>query len=864
MSKPRSRLFLLDTFGLIYRAFYGRSRAGLQALRTSDDFPTEAIYIFNNMLKRILEDYSPEYLVAVWEGSGDTFREKVFPEYKANRERMPESLTAQLPYILRLLKAWNILTLSEDGYEADDTIGLLTSQGLAQDMDVYVISSDKDLMQLVKQGVFMLNPMKKQIYQEQEVEKFLGVKPEQVTDLLALKGDAVDNIPGAPGIGEKGACQLISEYGGIERIIENADSVSNKKYRESLQNNADLIRLSKRLATLDTTGTLQLDLENVKVQLPDKSELSKLYKELELFSLNNQLEGSDDDEKVDYKIFESVKQFEDWLALSDEPITLCCPAFDDSKQMGLTIDKEHGIGLSSGEKDVWLLPGNLMLHTGKGLEDCGRDFWVHDWKSAIHELNKFGIRLSCVTDDTMLMAFMLDSTRSEHALGRTIVRRLGIAWDGNPARGAFYTQKLRNLLSTSIKNPELRSLYETVELPLMPVIARMEQTGIMLDKKKLAELSWHLQLEIGRLGSEIYALADKQFNINSPKQLGEVLYKKLGVPEPPLRGKSKSPSTASDVLQEFTAEFPIVSKVLSWRFHTKLKNTFVDVLPALVQSDGRLHTTFNPTGSATGRLSSLNPNLQNIPIRQEVGRMIRTAFVTEPGWKLLAADYSQIELRILAHMSKDPKLVEAFKSNEDIHVRTASEVFGLKIKEVNSDQRRRAKAVNFGIVYGLSPFGLAKQLNISQHSAKQYIDLYFKQYSAVKDLLASLIETAKKTGYSSTLLGRQRPITDLESKSSTARGYAERIAINSPLQGTTADLIKKAMVSVDQLLRKGGFKARMLLQVHDELLLEAPDDEVEAVGQLVKHEMDSVVNLDVPLVTDLKSGLNWNEMQPMQ
>ena len=852
MSLTPPRMFLMDTFGLIFRAYYGRARASIQGLRTSAGLPTEAVYVFNNMLNRLLEEHGPDHVVAVWEGHGPTFREKIYPEYKANREKIPEDLVTQLPYIRRLLEAWNIEVLSEDGYEADDTIGLLAGQAVEQGFEVCIVSSDKDLMQAVGQGVSLLDPVKQKRYEPSDVESFMGVPPGQVTDFLALCGDKVDNIPGAPGIGKVGAKKLIEAYGDIEGIIDHAAEVRRKPYRKSLQNHAEQIRLSKRLASLDTGGSLQLDPSATERADPDAERLLKLYRELEFNSLASQIEGKSLQSEIEARAetVDTAEGLREWLAQSSGAIAVAVP---DSAA--------GGIGLAAGGGSR-RLPAGLLPEAKTLLESGEREICIHDWKSAYHVLRSAGIQLAAAADDTMLMAFLADSSRTNYSLQKTVERRLGIQSQPDPAIAAAHTWDFRERFRDQIDEMELRDLYETVELPLLAVLAKMESHGILVDRSVLDGLSAQLGGDIEDLSRDIYAIAGRKFTIGSPKQLGVVLYQEQGLPMPKKRGKSKAPSTASDILEPLAAKHEIARKVLDWRKFTKLKNTYVDVLPTLMHGDNRIYTTFNPTGSATGRLSSLNPNLQNIPARTELGREIRKAFVTEPGWQLVAADYSQIELRVLAHMSGDPTLLEAFRNGEDIHVRTAAEVLGIAKEFVGPDERYRAKAVNFGIIYGLSPFGLAKQLGIPQRSARDYIARYFERYGAIQQFIADTVERTKETGHSRTLLGRRRPVHDLKSRNSTARKFAERIAVNSPIQGTAADLIKRAMVTADAALSRSGLRARMLLQVHDELLLEAPEEECEAAAALVKREMESAAELEVPLVADIKIGPNWRDLKP--
>ena len=854
------RIFLVDTFGLIFRAYYGRARSSVGSLRTSAGMPTEAVYVFNNMLKAMLEEQQPDYVVAVWEGHGPTFRDEIFPEYKANREAMPEDLALQLPYIERILKAWNVAVLSEDGYEADDTIALLTQQASTHGIEVVIVSSDKDLMQLVGEGVSQWNPTKDMLYKPSDVREFLGVEPSQVTDLLALKGDSVDNIPGAPGIGDKGAQQLIAAYGDIEGIISHAAEVKRKTYRESLQNHGDQVRLSKRLATLDTSGDLQLDLESARRKAENTNELLGCYRELEFSKLANQLESGSGGPpaEISSRTFESGEQFDKWLAAASGPIAIAVLTHDARDPTG---QPQLQIGFAAQPDQAWHLPPELLPRVKALLEAGERDICVHDWKSAIHALGEVGVGFPRADDDTMLMAFLADSSRTNYELKKTVERRLGNSGSDDAGLAANQTLALHDTIQGDIDRMELRSIYEEIELPLAPVLASMEAKGILLESQALAEFSVQLKQSIDELSSAVLELAGRDFNIGSPKQLGDILYVHLGLPQPQKRGKTKAPSTASDVLEGLRDKHAIVGKVLDWRQHTKLKSTYVDALPLLVAADGRLHTTFNPTGSATGRLSSLNPNLQNIPTRTPLGREMRKALVAPPGCQFVSADYSQVELRVMAHLSGDPNLIAAFASGEDLHQRTASEVLGIPPMLVGPDERSRAKAVNFGIIYGLSAFGLAKQLNIPQGDARDYIRLYFERYSKVKQFKEDTIEQTKRTGFSRTLFGRRRPVPDLDSKNHTARSMAERIAVNSPIQGTAADLIKKAMLATDAALKQERLRARIVLQIHDSLLVETPEEEVATVSELLKAEMEAVASLAVPLVVDIKTGPNMRDLE---
>ena len=857
------RLFLIDTFGLIFRAYYGRARVGAPLMRTSSGMPTEAIYIFGNMLRKLVDDHRPEYIAAIWEGRGPTFRDEIFPDYKANRDETPDDLIQQMPYIERLLEAHGVPVLAEDGYEADDVIGALARQAEGHDIDVYVVSSDKDLTQLVDERVFVLNPMKGDlVYDAETVKEVMGVEPSQIVDFLALKGDSVDNIPGAPGIGDKGARDLIATYGNVEGAIEHADEVKRKTYRESLQNNSDQILLSKKLATLATDAPVPLDLEALKAARPALEPLRALYKDLEFNSLLSQLDQAAEPEiETEFHSFTSAKAFEDWIAGRPADAALSVAVDLARPDAEVAIDA-GGIGFCADPDAAYLLPAEHVSAAKPFLEDAARPKRVHDAKSAEHALEAGGIALAGVVDDTMLAAFLVNPIRADYSLEKTAGRQFGATLDAGAGAAAAMTARLGAALSGEIDRLELLDLYEDIELPLAAVLARVERAGIQLDRERLAELSGRLEGDIAQLSDAIHTLASEVFNINSPKQLAHVLFENMGLPKPGRRGKTKTPSTASDVLDGLAEQHEIASKVLEFRQLTKLKNTYIDALPVLVDSStGRLHTTFNQTGAATGRISSANPNLQNIPVRTELGREIRAAFTARPGWTLVKADYSQIELRILAHLSGDKVLTDAFQKGEDIHTRTAAEVFGVPPLMVGPEERRRAKAVNFGIVYGLSPFGLSKQLGIPAADAREYIDAYFTLYSGVRTFIDKAIARARKSGRTRTMFGRPRPIPDIDAKNPNQRGFAERTAINSPIQGSAADLIKLAMIRVDRRLRDEGHRALMLLQVHDELLFEAPDEEVADLAAMVKTEMENVEKLSVPLIVDVKQGPNWRDME---
>jgi DNA polymerase-1 len=854
---PHRRLFLIDAFGFIFRAYHARARSGAPPMRTSTGLSTEAVYIFNNMLRKLAKEHNPPYIAAVFEGGESTHRVQEFAEYKANRAEMPPDLGEQIPYVRRVLDAMKIPILEYPGFEADDVIGTIARRAERDGFEVVIVSSDKDMLQLVDAHVSMLNPAKDdEWYDPEKVKTFMGVRPEQVADLLALKGDSIDNIPGAPGIGDKGAKDIIERFGSVETALERAAEVERKMYRESLQNNAERIRMSKRLATIATDVPIDFSIDWVKAQPHDPALLKSVYKELEFHSLLKELGPSEDTRAKDYAVIQGPEELRAWLkaAPAGAPVAVAISRASDGE---FALDT---IGLAWRQGQGRAVTGDNLPHLKAWLEDASAPKIACDVKAALLELDRMGIDARGFEHDVMLYAFLLDADPSGCPLEEQARRRLDLKLGPAPEQRADITLEIWNQLAPAVDARGLRELYATIELPLARVLARMERTGVRIDSVELKRLSELMETEIARLTAEIHELAGKPFNIASPQQLGRVLFEDLKLPAPVKYGKGKTISTAADVLEELAPEHEIVRKVLEYRQLTKLKGTYVDALPALIEPrTGRLHTSFNQTGAATGRLSSSNPNLQNIPIRTELGREIRAAFVPRAGWKLMVADYSQIELRLLAHMSRDPLLIEAFRNGEDIHTRTASEVLGVPPMMVTADARRAAKAVNFGIVYGISPFGLAAQLGIPRAEAEMYIRNYFARHTGVKKFIDETIAQVRQTGVTRTLFGRERPIPDINSRNPNARGFAERTAVNSPLQGTAADLIKLAMVRIDAALEAGGRRSAMLLQVHDELVFECPPDEVAAVSQIVKTTMEGVRELAVPLVVDVGVGENWRD-----
>ncbi len=859
MVPDRPRLFLIDSYGFIFRAFHARARSAVPPMRTTTGLQTEAVFIFHKMLRKLRAAYRPEYIAAVFE-SGKTFREEtLYAEYKANRAQMPPDLAEQIPYIRRLLEAMHIPILQYEGFEADDVIGAMAVRASGA-QDVVIVSSDKDMLQLVNDRVHMYNPAKEDMwYDPAMAEQFMGVKPAQIADMLALMGDSVDNIPGAPGIGDKGARDLILRFGSVEGAIERAAEVERKTYRESLQNNRDQILLSKQLATIDTSVPIEFQIADLAAQEPDITALKKIYKELEFYSLLKEVGPADDSSTRDYATIADRDEAASYVAALEK--------LDPAKPIAFAIR-------SSEEGDLPLTTAGVSFQAGVAralssdyldllkpiLEDPGRVKTAHDVKALELALARYDIAARGFRHDVSLYAFLLCADPAacspEVLAERYLDRKLGPAAEQH-ADLAF---TLAERLIPEIDQQGFRKIYEEIDLPLASVLARMERTGIRIEPRELKILSERLESAIQRLSSEIYELAGKPFNINSPVQLGKILFEEMNLPAPVKYGKGKTISTAADVLEGLAAEHEIARKVLDYRQLAKLKGTYIDALPELIDPrTGRLHTTFNQAGAATGRLSSSNPNLQNIPIRTEVGREIRAAFVPREGWKLVVADYSQIELRLLAHMSHDPVLVAAFRNGEDIHTRTAAEVFRVPPLMVTPEMRRSAKAVNFGIVYGQTPFGLATSLGIDRKEAEVYIHTYFELHAGVRKFIQETIAEVRKTGYAITLFGRKRPIPDMHSRNPNARSFAERTAVNTPLQGTAADLIKLAMIRIDEVLRREKLETRMLLQVHDELVFETPPAESERIARLVKQEMESVRKLDVPLVVDTGIGDNWRD-----
>jgi DNA polymerase I len=892
----------------IFRAYHAMARQ--RPMSTKTGLPTAATYVFVNMLRKLRDDFSPQYLAAVFDVAGRTFRDEqaasvtrvrkfdiktqTFTEveykgYKANRKQMPEDLAQQVPYIRRALEAYRIPIIGVTRFEADDVIGTLARKAAEASHPVYVVSSDKDMFQLVNDRVHVLNPPKDNlICDAAKVEEILGVPPERVVDVMALRGDSIDNIPGAPGIGDKGSVEIIKRFGRVEQALDRAAEVERKTYRESLENNRDTILFSKSMATIDTNVPVELDLDAMRVGEPDVDALRALFTELEFTSLLKELLPVAEVSETHYTEAKSAADIErvSRSVGSGRPLAIAIehgtPPPDGEEQPEPEPEPESQLSLMGGAFTaprpepsrriaisaaagsaavVKLDSGEAAEKLRSTLSDAGIAKTIHDYKTAVHALSPLGIVVENVRHDPMLYSYLLDPTYSSHSLADLALRRFNLKLSGELAESADMTGRLTAALRGEVEQAALGKLYEEIDLPLVSVLARMEQAGVEIDIAALAKMSVELEREIAAQASEIYATAGMEFNVGSPKQLGDVLFNRMNLPKPVKYGKGRTISTAVDVLEELAENHPIARMVLDYRQLTKLKSTYVDALPALIKpSTGRLHTTFGQTGTATGRLSSANPNLQNIPIRTELGRGIRAAFIAPPGHVLLTADYSQIELRLLAHFSRDPLLVEAYRRGDDIHTLTASQVFGVPPLMVSADHRRQAKVVNFGIVYGLSAFGLSQNLGIEPRQAKEFITAYFEKYAGVRAFIDRTLEEARRDLKVRTLFGRVRPIPDINSKNANQRGFAERTAVNTPLQGTAADLIKIAMIRIDAALRERKLKSRMTLQVHDELVFEVPEKEVETIAALVREHMEKVHPLTVPLQVEMGVGPNWRDL----
>lgn len=874
-------LVLVDGSNYIYRAFYA-----LPLLTNSKGFPTNAIYGFTTMLLKLRRELKPDYIVVTFDLKGPTTRHEEFEDYKATRKPMPDDLIPQIPFIKDVVRGFSICVLEKQGVEADDIIGTLTVRAGKKGWRTAIISGDKDLMQLVDENVSMIDTMKDKTYDAAAVKEKFGVGPDKVVEILGLMGDTSDNIPGVPGIGPKTAQRLIEEYGSVEEVIKNSENLKNVKLRESFRQYAEQARLSRQLANIRKDVEIDFNFHDAEVKEPDKETLAGLFSEFEFSSLLQEIRQDKAKPVKEYKQIVETKTLHDLVAHLKKCHEISLEVIFEKNQL------THLIGIAVGTgKDAFYIPlghtnvleqlsvKEVLSALASILHNAAIKKYVYDLKTALVSLDGFDVQSS---EDLQLAAYLLNPAKNSYELDEVVWEYLHeripapndvaggkgktyplalvpldkmTAYAGQRADAIF---ELAPVMEAQLKKTEAFELYHKVEMPLLHVLADMEKKGVLLDVSLLKQMSAELTQLLSLSEQKIHRLAGEKFNINSPKQLQNILFEKLKLPA----GKKTKEgfSTDVDVLTDLARSHELPAEILAYRSLAKLKSTYVDALPALINPQtGRIHTSYNQTVTATGRLSSSNPNLQNIPIRTLEGKRIRQAFIADPDCFLISADYSQIELRVLAHLSEDEALIDAFASDEDIHTRTASDVFGVFPQMVNADMRRQAKVINFGILYGMSAFGLSKELGISVKMAQEYIDGYFRRYKKVRMYLDGILDGARRDGFVCTLLNRRRYLPELKSKIPAVRQFAERMAVNTPIQGTAADLIKVAMVNIAQLLEKKKFSARLIMQVHDELVAESPANEKEEVMALVKREMEEVIKLKVPLKVEIAAGRNWDE-----
>lgn len=887
------KIYLIDGNSYAYRAYYA-----IKELSTSNGVPTNAIYGFTNMLLKIIKDKKPDGIAVSFDSPVPTKRHKLFEEYKAHRPETPKGLVEQMPHIRRMISAFNIKVFEKPGYEADDIIGTLSKMLCSEGIEIYIVTADKDMLQLIDRGIKIYDPMKDKILGEDYIIEKFGIEPKRIPEFMALTGDAVDNIPGVIGIGEKTARELLRNVKSLDELLKNIDLIKKDKLRMLIFENADIIKMSRELATIDTSVTLEINKEELILKEPDWTLLLSLFREFEFTSLMKLIPS--ESKKIEYEIVSSIERLRE--IISSIKLTLI-------KEEGFyfKIETEYGGASSTGKnamKDTIVgvafltnMDGYIYIpisHRYSGmtplinkealfelispiLTDKDIPKVGHNLKYDTVVLKKEGISMEGELLDIMVASYLLNPNRSVYNPEDIALEYAGIrkktfsevvgkreSFSEVPLEeAASYAadnlaliKELKEALFKRLKEEELEKIYFELEMPLIHVLVDMEKAGVGIDIEKMNEISKELERQLEGIQKRIYFLAGEKFNINSPKQLSRVLFHNLGfIP----KKKTKTGfSTEISVLEELAESHELPREILNYRSLSKLKTTYVDALPLLVNpSTGRIHTSFNQTSTATGRLSSSDPNLQNIPIKGEWGKQIREAFIAQDDNVLLSADYSQIELRILAHLSQDEGLLDAFRKDIDIHTRTASEIFNIPLEKVNSELRRIAKTVNFGVIYGISPFGLSETLSISKENAKKYIDQYFERHQGVKRFIELTLKSVREKGYATTLLGRKRPVLELKSDNSVTRQQGERLAINTPVQGSAADIIKLAMINIWKAFKERNLNTIMILQVHDELLFEVPINELQIVKDLVKEKMERVIELLVPLKVEIGYGKSW-------
>jgi DNA polymerase-1 len=887
----RPKLFLIDGSSYLFRAFYA-----IGHLSNSKGLPTNAIFGFTQMLLKVLKEHRPDYLGVIFDSKAPTFRSEVYKEYKANRPAMPEGLTPQIPYIKKIIEGYRISLLEMGGYEADDLIGTV-AKGLESEADVVIITGDKDILQLVSDRIQIYDTMKEKRFGVKEVLQRFGVSPEQVVEVMGLAGDAVDNIPGVPGIGEKTAIRLIKTYGSIENLLTHVEEIPQKKLKENLKAHGDLARLSRQLAMIHTEVPVHYELKDFSLSPPDLKSLKELFRELEFNKLLKELfeEKASLAAGKDYRLItdqnELLTLLEDLRKAAyfsiDLETTSPYPMWADLVGISLSCAPNQAFYIPLGHRHPetpnqlplpWVLQQLKPLLENMGVKKVGQNI-KYEWIV----LKDYGIHLQGIDGDTMVASYLLNPTKHNHNLSqiaqeyldRSVTDFKEVTGSGMKAvtfdqidlekardyscEDADVTLQLSRLLFPRLEKEGFKDLFDRVEMPLVIVLSKMERNGVKIDLDLLQEYSKEIETQLQQKVERIYGLAGEVFNINSSQQLGKILFDKLKLPV--VKKTKTGYSTDVDVLTKLSLRHDLPLEILVYRNLNKLKSTYVDALPKLVHpKTGRVHTSYNQTVTATGRLSSSDPNLQNIPARAEEGNRIRQAFIPEEGSSIVSADYSQIELRILAHLSQDGTLIKAFQDDEDIHARTASEVFEVPIESVTPRMRREAKVINFGIIYGMSAYGLSQQLGTEPKIAQAYIDEYFKKYSGVQTYIEKSLEEARQKGYVMTLLHRRRYLPDIHSPTVAIRQAAERMAINTPLQGTAADIIKVAMIRIQNQIEDFGVSIKMIMQVHDELVFEVPDQELQKTIPMIQHEMETVMKLSAPLKVSIHSGKNWAEV----
>ncbi len=894
----RNRFAIIDGSSYIFRAYYA-----IRGLSNSKGLPTNAIFGFTNMLIKTIKDLEPEYLVVTFDSKAPTFRSDIYEKYKANRPPPPPDLEEQIKWIRKILDAWGIKVIEMPGYEADDIIATIVKKLKTKGIESVIVSGDKDLMQLIDDETVMYDSMKDKIYEPQDVVEKFGVKPEQMLDFLAMAGDSIDNIPGIPGVGPKTASSLLKQYGSIEGIYEHIEELK-PRLREKFLEHKEQLSISRELVRLKDDLPVEMDnLEDFRIPEPDRERLREIFMELEfnklLEDLNLASEKKEEPE-LTYRTLYTIKEIEEELQRAKETGEL---AFDlETTSLDPITAEIVGISFSYRENLAFYIPTGhnylgvetqpdlrKVLETFKPyLEDDKTGVIGHNIKYDYEVIKKYGVDLKNIRHDTMIASYLLNPEKFSHKLDNLSLEYLGhrmikygeVTGKGKnqknfsqvdiqtattySAEDSDITLKLAHILEKKLKEDNLWDLYQSIEIPLVKVLAAMELKGVLVDTEHLKNLSRMFERELRSLEEKIFTIAGENFNINSPRQLGYIMFEKLKFKMPGNKKIKKTRtgqySTGEEILKELATVYELPRLILRYRSLSKLKSTYVDALPRMINPvTGRIHTSFNQTVTATGRLSSSDPNLQNIPVRDNEGREIRTAFIAPPGYKLLSSDYSQIELRIMAHLSEDPELIEAFREGKDIHTETACRIFGITPEEVTPDLRRRAKVINFGVIYGMTPHGLSKELGISHREAKEYIDNYFNKFRGVREFIEKTIREAEEKGYVTTIMGRRRYIPDIRSKNPLQRQLAVRTAINTPVQGSAADIIKLTMINIHGKLGDDNPSASMLMQIHDELVFEVRAEDTERIARMIREEMENVVELKVPLKVDIGIGNNWAE-----